>query len=174
MFRLNFQYSISQNWRRFLTEFSRLERCKGMLSIFAVHWCSSALPHPCSWGLARVDSVFGFRFFLQLLPLSILFVRFRLGLLEWVFPGFSHTTIPVVQRNANLVDLEKCSKMSIWLQRLASMTSITSLSKFGGWFNSIFNPVLRYEGTAERDTSFSKLGGDSIQYSILSVMGIQD
>ena len=43
MFRLNFQYSISQNWRRFLTEFSRLERffhafptrrfhrCKGML-----------------------------------------------------------------------------------------------------------------------------------------------
>ena len=63
-----------------------------------------------------------------------LFVRFRLGLLEWVFPGFSHTTIPKVQRNANLVDLEKCSKMSIWLQRLASMTSITSLSKFGGDF----------------------------------------
>ena len=61
-----------------------------------------------------------------------LFVRFRLGLLEWVFPGFSHTTIPKVQRNAYLVDLEKCSKMSIWLQRLASMTSITSLSKFGG------------------------------------------
>ena len=31
MFRLNFQYSISQNWWRFLTEFSRLERCEGML-----------------------------------------------------------------------------------------------------------------------------------------------
>ena len=31
MFRLNFQYSISQNWWRFLTEFSRSERCKGML-----------------------------------------------------------------------------------------------------------------------------------------------
>ena len=27
-----------------------------------------------------------------------LFVRFRLGLLEWVFPGFSHTTIPKVQK----------------------------------------------------------------------------
>ena len=33
-----------------------------------------------------------------------------LGVSEWVFPGFSHTKIPKVQRNANLVDLEK-SKM---------------------------------------------------------------
>ena len=37
-----------------------------------------------------------------------------LGVSEWVFPGFSHTKIPKVQKNANLVDLEKSSKMNIW------------------------------------------------------------
>ena len=35
-----------------------------------------------------------------------------------------------VQKCVNLVDLEKCCKMSIWLQRLASMTPITSPPKF--------------------------------------------
>ena len=36
-----------------------------------------------------------------------------------------------VQRNVNLVDLEKCWKMSIWLQKSASIQPRTSLSKFG-------------------------------------------
>ena len=47
-----------------------------------------------------------------------------------------------VQKDVNLVDLEKCCKMSIYLQNLASIQPRTSLSKFGGWFNSIFNRVL--------------------------------
>ena len=47
-----------------------------------------------------------------------------------------------VQKYVNLVDLEKCCKMSIYLQNLASIQPRTSLSKFGGWFNSIFNPLL--------------------------------
>ena len=38
------------------------------------------------------------------IAVASLFARFRLGFSEWVFPGFSHTTIPKVQRNANLVD----------------------------------------------------------------------
>ena len=37
-----------------------------------------------------------------------------------------------VQKDVNLVDLEKCCKMSIWLQNLASIQPRTSLSKFGG------------------------------------------
>ena len=47
---------------------------------------------------------------MQLLPFSFVFV---LGLLEWVFPCFSHTTIPKVQRIVNLVDLEKCELVTI-------------------------------------------------------------
>ena len=35
-----------------------------------------------------------------------------------------------MRKYANLVDLEKCCKMSIWLQRLASIQKRTSLSKF--------------------------------------------
>ena len=35
-----------------------------------------------------------------------------------------------MQKYENLVDLEKCCKMSIWLQRLASIQKRTSLSKF--------------------------------------------
>ena len=38
-----------------------------------------------------------------------------LGFLSGFFPGFSHTKIPKVQKNANLVDLENPEKMSIWL-----------------------------------------------------------
>ena len=37
-----------------------------------------------------------------------------------------------VQKYVNLVDLEKCCKMSIYLQNLASIQPRTSLSKFGG------------------------------------------
>ena len=37
-----------------------------------------------------------------------------------------------VQRSANLVDLEKRSKMSIYLQKSASIQPRTSFSKFGG------------------------------------------
>ena len=37
-----------------------------------------------------------------------------------------------VRRNSIPVDLEKCYKMSIYLQNLASMQPRTSLSKFGG------------------------------------------
>ena len=36
----------------------------------------------------------------------------------------------MVQKYENLVDLEKCFPMSIWLQRLASIQKRTSLSKF--------------------------------------------
>ena len=50
-----------------------------------------------------------------------------------------------VQKDVNLVDLEKCCNMSIYLQNLASIQPRTSLSKFGGWFNSIFNPLLTSE-----------------------------
>ena len=35
-----------------------------------------------------------------------------------------------VQKFVNLVDLEKCCKMSIWLQKSASIQPRTSLSKF--------------------------------------------
>ena len=38
--------------------------------------------------------------------------------LEVVFPGFFHFG-KKLQKNANLVDLEKCCKMSIWLQKSA-------------------------------------------------------
>ena len=55
-----------------------------------------------------------------------LFIRAKsLTVFNWIFE------IGAVQKYVNLVDLEKCCKMSIWLQRLASMTSITTLSKFG-------------------------------------------
>ena len=47
-----------------------------------------------------------------------------------------------VQRNANLVDLGESFPTSIWLQKSASIQPRTSLSKFGGWFNSIFNRLL--------------------------------
>ena len=48
---------------------------------------------------------------------------------EVAFHGFPFG-IPKVQRNANLVDLEKCSKMSIWTQNLALIQPRTSLLKF--------------------------------------------
>ena len=53
-----------------------------------------------------------------------------------------------VQRNANLVDLGESFPTSIWLQKSASIQPRTSLSKFGGWFNSIFNRVLTYVSTS--------------------------
>ena len=34
--------------------------------------------------------------------------------LRWVFQGFPISEKKKVQKNANLVDLEKCRKMSIW------------------------------------------------------------
>ena len=36
-----------------------------------------------------------------------------------------------VQRHANLVDLEKCSKMSIWMQKSASIQPRTDKNKVG-------------------------------------------
>ena len=54
-----------------------------------------------------------------------------------------------MQKYVNLVDLEKCCKMSIWLQRLASMTPITSPLYFdildGSEIHSQ-NPILVYRG----------------------------
>ena len=46
-----------------------------------------------------------------------------------------------VQRFVNLEDLEKCCKMRIWLQRLASIQKRTSLPKFqaGGEFHLEFH-----------------------------------
>ena len=49
-----------------------------------------------------------------------------------------------VQRIANLVDLEKCCKMRIWMQKSASMQKRTSPLKFGdlaakSGFNSVSN-----------------------------------
>ena len=163
MFRLNFQYSISQNWRRFLTEFSRLERCNLWCSWsirrFRVPFCSipqcrhrSFFPQrsiALRFGLQAVQPRLRFQFlqyigapqrslilahevwrvlnrFSLFHAVASLFVRFRLGLLEWVFPCFSHTTIPNVQMcfplgipkvqkcvTLVLVDLEKYCKMSI-------------------------------------------------------------
>ena len=37
--------------------------------------------------------------------------------LRWVFQGFPTSGEKKVQKNANLVDLEKCSQMSIWLKK---------------------------------------------------------
>ena len=58
--------------------------------------------------------------------------QFFVGIFWVVFPGFFPLGIPKVQRIANLVDLEKCFPMSIWMQNLASIQKRTSLSKFGG------------------------------------------
>ena len=44
-----------------------------------------------------------------------------------------------VQKHVILVDLVKSFPTHIHLQNLASIQPRTSLSKFGGWFNSIFN-----------------------------------
>ena len=51
-----------------------------------------------------------------------------------------------VQKYVNLVDLVKSFPMSIYLQKSASIQPRTSLSKFGGNFNSIFIRLLRRGG----------------------------
>ena len=65
--------------------------------------------------------VFGFQFpsgflsgFFQVFPYADSkgaegYSRFSIsfGVSEWLFPGFSHTKIPKVQKGVNLVDLEK-------------------------------------------------------------------
>ena len=50
-----------------------------------------------------------------------------------------------MQRYVNLVDLVKSFPTSIYLQKSASIHPRTSLSKFGGKFNSVFIRVLRSE-----------------------------
>ena len=44
-----------------------------------------------------------------------------MAIFDWIFE------IGAVRRNANLVDLEKCSKMSIYLQKSAFIDSISVL-----------------------------------------------
>ena len=52
------------------------------------------------------------------------------GIFWVVFPGFFPLGIPKVQRHSNLVDLEKCCKVSIWSQRLVPIQKRTSPLKF--------------------------------------------
>ena len=92
MFRLNFQYSISQNWWRFLTEFSRLERCSVLDSrqrslVVDFNFCSTLvlLSAPSSLLMRSGACWIGFRFFMQLLPFSFVFVW---GFLSGFFQAF--------------------------------------------------------------------------------------
>ena len=53
-----------------------------------------------------------------------------------------------MQKYVNLVDLVKSFPTSIYLQKSASIQPRTSLSKFGGKFNSLFIRLLRPERPA--------------------------
>jgi len=55
-----------------------------------------------------------------------------------------------VQKYVNLVDLVKSFPTSIYLQKSASIQPRTSLSKFGGKFNSLFIRLLRPDPGAEQ------------------------
>ena len=54
----------------------------------------------------------------------VIFVR-----ISWLFFVFFPFGVPKVQRNVNLVDPEKCCKMSIWLQKSVLIQPRTSLGK---------------------------------------------
>ena len=67
----------------------------------------------------------------------------KLRMFEWIIIHF-YSILPklwrvfcwnfefwAVQKYVNFVDLEKCWKMTIWLQKSASIQQRTSLSKFG-------------------------------------------
>ena len=54
-------------------------------------------------------------------------IQFRKIVDDFFFNAFG-----AVQKDVNLVDLEKCCKINIYLQNLASIQPRTSLSKFGG------------------------------------------
>ena len=56
--------------------------------------------------------------------------------------------IRAVQKHVNLVDLVKSFPTNIYLQKSASIQPRTSLSKFGGKFNSLFIRVLSREPDA--------------------------
>ena len=53
-----------------------------------------------------------------------------------------------MQKYVNLVDLVKSFPTSIYLQKSASIQPRTSLSKFGGKFNSLFIRLLRPDAEA--------------------------
>ena len=53
-----------------------------------------------------------------------------------------------MQKYVNLVDLVKSFPTSIYLQKSASIQPRTSLSKFGGKFNSLFIRLLSKDGPA--------------------------
>ena len=56
--------------------------------------------------------------------------------------------------NVNLVDLVKSFPTSIYLQKSASIQPRTSLSKFGGKFNSLFIRLLNYQLRPQRGLRF--------------------
>ena len=63
-----------------------------------------------------------------------------LGVSEWVFPGFSHTKIPTVQRNADFVDLEKCEKNAPTHAIVAVDTEENERLRFGVNYSVIHSP----------------------------------
>ena len=56
-----------------------------------------------------------------------------------------------MQKYVNLVDLVKSFPTSIYLQKSASIQPRTSLSKFGGKFNSLFIRLLKADGNKSQE-----------------------
>ena len=66
-----------------------------------------------------------------------------------------------MQKYVNLADLVKSFPTNIYLQKSASIQPRTSLSKFGGKFNSLFIRLLKDDAATETAASDAELAGKS-------------
>ena len=122
---------IPRKYRRKITNFRRFQQHFAKILQKSPKFCKFSPLNHCAESFILVVLVVVIpRCSLGFWPFRCFRFSISFGVSEWVFPGFSHTKIPKVQRIANLVDLEKPCKMTIWLLSWLSIQPRTSPLKF--------------------------------------------